>query len=663
MSFFDTANEDATSVTPDRAATGPRVGFLDSFEVGWNAQVRASAMYGIENEMLDLDQAQVDNMRKAGIEDVPMLSEDAFGFFGSGAFSSAYLDVAEFYNDGGSPEVANRLQEYDAKIEKLRETYPQLDLKTSREMFDNVRAAAQEYENRANNDRRTFGGSVGAFLGGAVGSLNVESDPLNFLTTPIGGAGKTIIGRIAGQGAAQGFVEGINQITGVQEQRRLLGLDYGIGDAIGRVGGAIVGGAALQGVGEGVAAGVRRFFRGHVADGAPLPDRLGREAVQDTSGIPPQAIPADEGLAAAKLTNDPRSIDDYMHYSSPLSSTRAGRARTLLDVDYMTSRLEDWNGEDAAFVRPKTDTAVTLPQSDFVASNFQKIAERAELDDIARRVDPQTFRKYDTYADNKAAYKARIEELGGTQDAAMTARVDELESKITELMQRADTTGGKRAAKLRKDIKALEAEKQQVVIESARKETPEIARMRALMMREDEKMRDLAPLVSRAYARAQGKWDNTAADRAAVYAAIRDGRKNVPVADEQVTRVADAVQQQLIDKAPILQDRPRVAAQLKADADAADVASAIIADNEKIIGEAVEQYRTTLDSLIATDKNGEIELQGQTYKLNLDRDTIIVPNESGDGGREITIRQLLEENKATEHELEAVQTCSLRKTS
>lgn len=673
MSFFSEANEDAYSVSPDAAATGRRVGFLESWAVGWNEQVRSSAMYGIENAMWNEDNAQVQALRRAGVENIPMLSPESFGMLaervpGPPQDPGDYLATARFFEDGGDPAFASRLEDYDKRIDELRKTYPNLNLRTSREMWDNVRSTAQAYEQRANNDRRTVGGSVGAFIGGALASMNPNTDPLNFLTLGVGGAGRSIGVRIAEQAGAQGLIEGVNQITGVQEQRRLLGLDYGIGDAVSRVAGAAIGGAALQGAGEAVAFGIRRWFRSGPGDMAPppTPEALERPTLPDTSMVPPQAIPADETLAAAKLTRAPETYVDWMHEQSPLSVTRNGKARTMLDVDYVTQRLDEWGGPNPWEMPPKTDTAVSLPSNDFVAPNLERFVERSQVDDIARTVDPDTFRVYDDLAQRKETYKRWIDELGGVRDAELQSRIDEIDTKIYDLTAKADGEGGKRAAKTRKDIQALQVEKAQVIEEAAAsgKETPDMRRVRRAMMKDDEKMRDLAPLVSRAYARAQQKWANTDADRRAIVDMMRNGRQTLPAVDESAVRVADAVEAlTLADRAPILQDAPKVQNIVARDADAADTAAAIVAENMKVIDDAITQYRANVDALLKTEKNGELEINGQSYKLNLDKDTIVVPNEEGSGGREISIRQLLEENKMDEYELEAVSTCSLRKTS
>ena len=146
---------------------------------------------------------------------------------------------------------------------------------------------------------------------------------------------------------------------------------------------------------------------------------------------------------------------------------------------------------------------------------------------------------------------------------------------------------------------------------------------------------------------------------------VREGRTDLRT-DPQAQRLADSlpetVPQTLADRAPILQQADKVAGKVARDADAADVAAAIVAENMKTLDEALDTYRASLDGLIGAEKNGEVILpNGQ--KLNLDRDKIWVPQEDGTGGRELTVRQLLEENKMDEYEIEAVGTCSLRKTS
>lgn len=663
MSFFNEANRDAYSVSPDAVATGPRVGFLESWSVSWNEQVRASAMYGIEDQMWQFEDQNVKALRQAGVENIPFLSRESIGWFsdnlpGPVAGSNNYLDVAKFYEDGGDPAMSNKLQDYDKRIAELQEKFPELGLRTSREMWDATKGIAQEYESRAMNDRRTLGGNVGAFFGGAIASMNPNTDPFNFVTLGVGGVGETALMRILSQGAGQGAIEAVNQITGVQEQRRLLGLEHGFGDAISRIGSAAVGGAALQGVGEGVAFGVRRWFRSSPIDPAPRPDTTERPVMPDTRAVPRDVVPADDNIGGAKLAREPETYVNYLHERSPYSMSRSGRARTVLDLDYVTQRLDDWGGGEPWAVPPKTDTAIVSPRGDFIAPDVSRVVGRAQVDDLARQVDPETFAKYDALAERKRTYRRWIDELSGENNPALEQRLTELDEKIDGLLASIEGLSGRRAAKARKDIAALRAEKEEAV--AAAPQSADVARVRQALMKDDEKMRDLAPLVSRAYARARNEWASGADERKAVLDMMRKGDTKLPDQQAEAARVVDAAKS-LSDRAPTLREAYKVAGKVADDADAADIASAIVTENIKAMDEALETYRGQLDTLLATEKNGEIEVAGQ--KLNLDRDKVYMPNEDGVGGRELTIRQLVEENKMDEYEIEAITTCSLRKTS
>lgn len=662
MSIFDEVNEDATTVSPDVAATGPRVGFLQNFEDSYNAQVRGSAMYGIEKAMHEIDYEQVSAMRQAGIEDVPQLSQSAFGFFGSGTFSGTYTDTARFYEDGGDPEIAKSLQEYDTKVDTLRKTYPNLRLRTSREMWDEVQSKAQTFERKMQTNNTTAGGSVGGFLGGAIGGMNPESDPLNFATIPIGGGG-SVLGRVAIQAGAQGAVETINQVTGVQEQRRLLGLETGFADGLTRVAGAAIGGAVLQGAGEAVGAGFKRFFRNAPHDPAPAFEPSTREPVADTSAVPKSAIPADPELAASKLVNEPASYADYLKEVAPWSLSREGKQRTALDLDYTTKTLNDWTGETPFEMKPLTLATQISAKSDLSAPQpniFDRAAQSSTIDAVARQIDPDTFRVYDKHADDKAAYLARIEEMRSTEQGARNeaaeARLTDLDSRIDILKEKIDRSGAMKAKKLTNQMNELVAERNVARADVANTDTPEMNRMRMLAVKSDEKMRSLAPVVSRAYARARNKWDNTDADRQAVREMISSGRKEIGELDADAA-FRENLPLTLEDKAPILRARNTIQGKLPDNADAAVVAQHIIAERGKTLDEANEAFRSSIAKVISDEGDEavkEISLPGQDYKLRLDDDVIV-----DEDGQTYSIRQYLQKHVETEEDLQAVTSCSI----
>ncbi len=759
MSLWDEVNQDATSVAPEAAAVSRRVGFLDAFETSYNAQVRSSAMFGIEKAMYDLDAEQADMLRSAGVEDVPHLSDDAFGFFGKGAFSGDYLDAARFYQDGGDPAVADRLKAYDAKVDEYRKKFPQLELRTSQDMWGEVRETARSYENRASNERTTLGGTIGGFIGGAVGGLNVESDPFNFATIPVGGVGKNIVGRIAGEGAAQGFVEGINQITGVQEQRRLLDLSTGFADGLSRVAGAAIGGAALQGTGEALGAGFRRFFRNAPNDPAPPPPVAPSRSTPTITDVVDGVVEAAPIERPARTS--PQTYTDYLAEVSPWSN-RAARARTVLDADNVRLQLEDWTGPNPAFTSPKTDTALTPPRNDFTtgqANIFDRAADTPNYDQIARQVDPDTFRVYDKLATENETYRRWLRELDAPKAERVDAQLAEINGRIDKLKDKAATSGAMKAKKYNTEIAALVAERDAVKTEVLSRDTPDMAKVREKLMRNDEKMRDMMPVISRAYARAQSKWTNTAADREAIRKMIAEGKQKLD-AYEPASSALEHLPKSLYDKAPVLQQRYKVEDQITTNADAAEIASKIHAKNAKENETVLEAFRKEVEATVkklddaaetkkenidpktgmvkpkegmvryyhgtgyesaegftgktfvsphyeyARDYHGgpnnvlyvdipkaeaierglwdeineyprngsitdgastlkrvqgenEILIPGHKDPINIERETVTLPNEDGRGERTITIKQLMEEQRDVEDDLKAVTSCSI----
>lgn len=674
MSFFTDANADAMSVAVDDAATGPRVGFLESFNVAVEAQMRASAQYGIEYHMNELDWKQTNAMRDAGVEAPPRLLEELRGdqgfiqrTLGEGLRTSAgeirpLLDVASLYSGKDVEDgVRERVARYDARIAEMQAQFPELGLRTSEDMFGEVREKAQYYDRRLEGDRRTTGGSIGSFFGGALASMHPGTDPFNFYTMGVGGVGKTAAARIGAQAGGQGLVEGINQITGVQTEREMLGLSHGLGDAMSRVAGAAIGGGVLQGTGEGVAFAFRKWFRSGPGDPAPLPEAPSRPELPDTSSVPPRAIPADEGLAGAKLTREPLTYDDHLAAQAPFAELPgAGRLRAVEDLDYFTLQMNDWEGDLPINVRPRTETATNTASGQRVYPNFREVADKSVVHDVARQVDPDTFRRFDSHLVRKNTYRKWLDEMGPERDADIDAKLQDVSARIAELeASRPDVRGKSAKAAIRREIRGLKDQGRQIVLNSAKIETPDIARVRSALMREDEKMRDLAPLVSRAYSRARQQWSDTKADRDVAHRMIEEARYDVPgegsrTGDPEVNRA------ELGDKAPLLQGAPRVADKVKRDADAADVASAIVAENAKVLDEAVGAYRASIDSLLGTEKNGEITVDGQDFKLNMDSEKLLVPLDDGTGSKEVSVRQLLEDNKLSEQEIEAVTTCSLR---
>jgi hypothetical protein len=673
MSIFSEANKDAMSVAPEQAARSPTVGFFKGFELAYEAQTRTAASYGIQSAMWDEEDRQVQAMRKAGVEDVPVLTPGQSDFWqwiiNPG---NEYVDAARFYEDGGDPAVADQLGTFDKRIEDLRAKYPQLELKTSRELWDTVRNRAQEAEKGAYGARNDFGGAIGGFIGGTIGALNPNTDPWNFATLPLGGGGKTVLGRIAGQGAAQGAIEMLNQFTGVQEQRRLLGLDSGFGDAAMRVGGAIVGGAAVQSVGEIFGAGVRRMFGRTPGDLAPEIAPTPRRALPAAETVPQGVVPARPDLQASVLTQRPQALIDFLHEVSPFGTSRQAKARTVLDLDYVASRLNDWSEPVRPWeIPPKTDTLPIAARGDMVALPLlEGVVARSNIDAIARRVDPDTFRQFDALTSEKQAYLIWLR-----QEAANRPRLVEnnralldVGDEITRIDDQIARVGAMKAKKLRAKKAELVAQRDSLLDELNKGDTSNMSAMRQAMMSVDERMRDLAPQVSRAYARAQNKWDVNKADHEAIVAMMRDGRTDFQSAGDFVDR-AEVVGRSLVDEVPMLARATPEEAAIAGDA--ADTMAAVMKRDAVVMDEATERMRASLNTLLDPERKvlnaedgrplDEITIEGYDTPLHLDRDTIDVPVEDGEGTRKLTVRQFLTEQLEREEDLAAITSCSIPK--
>lgn len=769
MSFFGEANEDSYSVAPDAAATGPLVGFFESWKVAVDAQMRASSQFGIEYFMHELDDAQARAMQDAGVENPPRLNfalegvqdrgeddpflrtEDGRTFDSASQIRfSGYMDVARQYANGGMSEAQlARLREYDAQIAKLRDGNPNLKLMTSQEMFERVRSDAQAAEARLDGDRRSWGGAFGGFFGGALASLHPETDPFNFFTLGVGGAGKTALTRIGAQVGAQGMIEAVNQVTGVQESREILGLSHGFADAAGRVAGTAVGAGALQGVGEVAGMAARRWFRNTPTDRAPEPTALAPERG-------PLALPKPEQFReeaqSIRLEADGRAYTDLLAEQSPLSGIRVAAPRIATDIADMTRQLEAWDSAPPATLSARTANAV-MPErrQPTNVAGMRAALDNNRLYQMAKEADPQTFRQYERLLERRNTYRRWIEELNTQRDADVQAAMDGIERKLHSLDARLRTTQGKNnKAKIKQEIKAVQADREALLKASEARETPDTARVRRELMRNDEKMRDIAPLVGRAYSRARGRWGETAQELDAVWDAYRAGKAQPDMETAGVLPDYDTAMMSLADRAPVLQRANTV----ERGATSADTARAVLADNAKVLDEALETYReeikrlvdvsgTTVEELTPrqmtdelnakfgqdavahandvksrvkaaldaggrvfvvaegkdreivsvsnlgmVDRNGNawgvtallmaqkqdmdvpalriempgnrLRIEGREYEFDLDKDTMFVPHDEGTGGREVTMREFLEDTRKSEDELEAVSLCSTR---
>lgn len=645
-------NPNAFVASPERISTGIQVDQLRGFELARDSETKANGFRGLHELISKRDAEQYKQMRDAGVTNPPILSPDmaeAFDVMERRPYARGgrYMEVAEFYagNTHTASNIAADLADYDKRVAELREKHPDMTWKSSKEIVDEAigegRAAEEAY-------MHSKGGNIGGFVGGMVGSLDPVTNPLNFGTMFVGGGGKTVATRMTTAGGAQGVVETINQLTGVDKQRELMGLEHGTEQIISRVGLAAAGGVGAQGVGEGVGylarMAKRKWFTSTPDDPAPLPEQLLLEykPMQEQPRMRPDA---------------PRSMGDRM---------MDGRA--FNDAEQVIRRLQTWDAENPSTMIPRTMSAIPTPVDGVEPPKFDiDIHDPGKnLDEIARLEDPDTFRVYDKLADDNATYRRWLNEMKPNTKAQ-----EKLHADIADLNDKIDNAkrtirrhpGAKKAEALRDTVAKMEQERDTLAQTLVGKDTPEMARVRERLLKNDLKMRDLSPAVSRAYARAKSQWELGAEERELFRQMVRDGNKNFPqsstaILNDTYENTAARFASQEMDRMPIMQEAHKVEATMKKGADAADYAQAIIKHNNEAYAESLEKFRTSLDAIIK-EKDGTLNLDGQDYKFHLDNDKVIVPNEDGEGSRTLTIRQFLEEQAETEFDLKAITTCAL----
>lgn len=647
-------NKEALYGTVDQIASSQYVPFIQSFLDGMDAQMKASAQNGIEYSMFKLDDDQYRRMRKAGVENAPKLGDRLAGsdylFLQNPEHDfDIYHDVARYQGLNEDNDRRNRILDYDQRIYEINQKHPELKLLTTREMFDRVYTEAREAERKVAESRRTTSGHIAEFLGQAVSSLYPATDPFNFSTMAIGGVGETALMRIATEAGANSLIEGVNQFSSVQEQREILGLDHGVEQALMQMATAGVGAGLLQGSGELLYAGGKKLFSKLPKDEPPsVHPPTQKEDIKLLEYKPINPSKPEQGFHSG--------YSDNVKELFPYGITRSAESRAVKDLEYVAKQLEAWDGEAPLRIRPRTSTAIPDAVNTPEIKGVSFDGPGKYIDDVARDIDPDLFRKYDALAQTKETLRRWLSDI----------QKDKVNTEIESLQQRVDYLDGKLESpdtKVRM-AKKYEAEKQgllkqieQTIAEAKKSDTPDMARLREKLMHTDEKMRDLAPLVSRAYAQAKKQWELELPDRAAVRQMIREGRTDLPTQKPGPLDGLGYEDVKLENENP--HSKQPIADTTKPEPkEKADLTDEAVAEKLKVLDTDTDGFKASVKSLLNSEDN-EVSLAGYDVKLNLDKDKMLVPNEDGSGFKEVTLRKFLEDQLKVDDEFKAVTTCSI----
>lgn len=637
--MFNEANrEQLGPIQPDDVAEQPKLGFLAGIQASFDAQTRAHATMGIEAALQDEEQAQLERAQQAGVtlpsfkQLVPIRGSLAQQV---DAGPGEYLAAARYFmdGDGGQPGVAEKFNRFDAAIEEAKKKNPELGLKTYREMFGEVQRKAKDAEKLSSR-----AGLVAGLIGGMAGSMDPRTDPLNAATLPLGGFGKTVGARIVSEGAVQGGIEAVNQITGVSEQRRLLGLETSVKDQIEDVLLTAAAGGAIRGIGEGVGAAAGRWFGG--ADAPPAP----------TSALPnlETKVATPEAPEASRTLRPMESFEDFAELlaEKPLGVSPLASERTRADASFVMRQLDNWDGPLPEELRPSTAAPPDIRTAQFTP--LSDMRWRAP-EDLAREVDPKTFSAFDKLASQKETLRGFLKEHDEGRTLVASAKVADLDARLAEFDRRLDRASPKNRKSIMAERETVQVERDAAFADVQSRDTPDMAGVRQRIMKLDEKMRDLAPLVSRAMDAGQARFrsEGMSADTMRVLGDLerlggirfRDADMPRGTVERPATRRVGA------ETAPAVPKTTETPQPRTVEEHAARSVELKAAEDKTLdtLSERLKTFRTEGGELITPG--------GRKIDLN---ETIV-----NDDGKEVSLRSLINDMDEDDTLLRAISTCSL----
>lgn len=592
-------DEDMVNSSADSPTLGPYVPLSDAY-----VAARDAANYETYSGLNELYYEQYFSQRKKLKE----MSIDAPGIIDPGSLlAERDLTVGQVYSaleGGDSTFDKDMVKKHEERIKELQAQYPDAGFKTIQEMLTSAETTAKQYALTSANQRRSFAGEVAAFAGGVASQVNPKYNFWNFATLPAGGFGKSIVGRIATEASVQAGIEGVNEfVLGNRETRARIGLDSDLQSSLSRVGVAAAGGAVIRGGLEFGSAGLRKLSEIRAAR---------REARAET----PKPDPVSEHLSRQ---------EELTAIDPELATTARGSGRIISDQDEILRKVDSWDGPNVDSIKPD------MPESNLVI-------DQSRIDVIAREVDPETFKVYDAL---KAKREAALTELA--QDRANPEGWVQAIAEANDAVVDATEKLGNRKLKP-KERRALEAQREQAMVKrdelmfsAGRKEdTPRQAELRERAMQYDYKMRDMAPTVSRAYARARGQYAAEPVVKEAVADMVKQRGSALSDSATRKIRDAETAPKQNLFSEP---DPKTITAEQKAVQEA-------IANNEK----ALESFKAEIAKVL---EDGKIKVGDVEVDLNLK----VGDPDAGDAT--LTLRDLLEDAQRAKAKSEAMTSCSI----
>lgn len=660
-------NKDALTVDPSNATAGARLGFQGAFEAAYDEQVRTGSMLGAGYYLYQEERENRKRIVEAGGNAPPSLSDDT-SFFSLNKYGSLqpYYDIFNGYTDKNDKQIDDITETRDKELRRLQGENPDAGIMTYRQMMDATRSKAQASERRNRRPAGGFFAGAASIVGGGLASLDPATDPFNFATVGAGGFGKSVIKRIATEAGVQGGIEAVDQITGVQRGREMLGVEPT--NPFLAVASQAAFGGALRAAGEGAVALGRRWF-------------VGKDAPPPPSAPAPRPAPTVETLpqdAPWRLTPHPEAA----RIAGNANYARYTAARDALDEQYVARHLRDWDTTEPWRIPPKTDTRMPWDGTPPQIGKTPAVAGET-IDEIARRIDPDAFRAYDRASTKMKAIEDGRKAAEAQAESALVAHKDSLSvmtdmdnqvklinDRIAGLKKNQKTT----RAKLERELEALATQRETFRAQHA--PPPEVGAAVRATENEGEYAKLTKALdstkasVERAYARAQGKWTLAAEDRSSI-AQMFEQRRHEAFANAHFTvrenkfraeapSVDANVRTTVRDSAPAMGTRTTEELGLPANADAADIAKKSIQEDLKVMQETTDAFKTAAVKLLGKDGEGvtELRIEGVETPLSLTEKNIATLDEDGNTIM-VSAKQLIEDMRKDEEALKAITQCSV----
>lgn len=662
MSFYREVNEEATRIPMQDASTGPELSFFESMKRGWQFGNLYESQFGVQVDIINQEEENNYRIVKAGgTPPKRAFRTDAEVVPGSGLTAAApdkASSLVDAMNSSDEGTYRAIVGDRDRELSALQLRFPDAGIKTYGQMYQDTQERYRKL--KAGNEREySAGGTLGFFVGEAASAFNPKTNPLSVATAPIGGAGKTVAARVLSQSGAQAAIQGVEEITGVRANKRLLGEDPTAAESLLNVGMAGLGGAGLQVLGElgyaGLKAGTKRWFKTSAADPAPPPPgpEPAPEPPVDYKSPVLNEMPSISAEANARLT---RAVQETAGTAG--STMRTARA----DFAHVARETQSWTGPRPWEIEPTTMSRPFLPSESPTGRLIQTVPGET-VDEIARRVDPDTFRLYDRMAAMKREAQAQTATALAARNVDVEKELTPLRTQIADLEDKLENANRRKTKIYDKKLDELRgqlAEKQAALMGA---DTNAAAIYRKQVMKADEDMRDLAPAVSRAYARAQGKWDLMEGQRKQIRTMIEKGEESIERIGPPAPTAVDRAEMDF-SKAPISDVVPELSVQRgikKTGEDVADVVKRVHEEDRKLDEIAADALTARVPKALE-DGNVKIDVEGKEVVLDLD-DKIMVQLDTDEVPRQTTLREMFEELVEYEDVLKAVGTCSVGTTS